>query len=378
MSVTQKEIAEKLNVSQSQVARALGSANGNSRVSTETRRRVKAVAQEMGYDRYSNREARTMAGRRHARRSRTNIIAIALPLPAEIAPRRIPYYHAFFDGVELEAAAMSYDVCIIHRRFGKIPRLLRSYELDGAIVAGFSQDEIPVIRSSGLAVVTYQSSFPGVPSVRSDHHSGVYQATRHLLELGHRKIAFVGVLPDAENFEFVALRLNGYRDALIEAGVPVRDEWIETSLQMPNSSGNDYCVGCDHCAACVGWSTLKARAGVASSQRPPFTAVVCHNDPIGMGVIRQAEKTGLSVPRDLSVTGFDNLSTFYDFHPQITSVGCSHQEMGQSAMRLLGKAIDEMVDASGKNEASNENQVFSVQLTVGESTATPGKIAFEK
>ena len=368
MSVTQKEIAEKLNMSQSQVARALG--NGNARVSEETRRRIEAVARDMGYDPQANNEARAMARRRHSLRVRTNLVAVAMTVPLGVAPRKIPFYTAFLDGVELEAAAGgNYDVCIIHKRYDGIPRLLRSAELDGAIVAGFTPDQIPIIRSSGLAVVTYQSSCPGVSSVRPDDYAGMYQATRHLIGLGHCNIAFVGVVSDRDNHEVVALRLKGYADALAEAKIPLREEWIETTLKMPNSSGNEYCTGCGRCAACMGWSALEYRAGVASGQRPPFTAVVCHNDPIGMGVIRQAEASGLAVPRDLSVTGFDNLSAHYDFQPQVTSVGCSHYEMGRSAMRLLREAINVMIDTPGDDEAHSENLVFPVKVAVGGSTA---------
>lgn len=368
MSVTQKAIAQRLNVSQAHVARALA---GHVAVSEETRRRIEEVAGEMGYDLQSNREARSLAGRRHSHRLKTNIIAVALTVPNGVVPRHMPFYGAFLEGVELEAAAVgNYDVCIIHKRYDEIPRLLRSSELDGAIVSGFTLDQIPVIRSSGLAVVTYQAPCPGVPSIRPDDYSGMYQATRHLLELGHRNIAFIGVLSYEDSNEVVALRLEGYRDALTEAGVPVREEWIDTTLMIPDTSGNKYCRGCEICAACMGWKALKTRAGVARGQKTPFTAIVCHNDPIAMGVIREAAKDELSVPRDLSVTGFDNLSDEYGFHPKITSVGCSHYEMGRNAMSLLRNAIDANTSAAGV-EPYFENRIFPVHLTVGESSAAP-------
>lgn len=368
MGVTQKEIAQRLNVSQAHVARALG---GRSAVSEETRRRIEAVAREMGYDPDANREARALAGRRHSQRMKTYLVAVALTMPVGIVPRHFPFYSEFLEGVESEAAASGYDVCIMHKRYKEVPRLLRSCELDGAIVAGFTLDQIPLIRASGLAVVTYQAPCPGVSSIRPDDHSGMYQMTKHLLELGHRDIAFLGVVAYEDSEEVVALRVQGYRDALNEYGIPFRPEWVDTSLLTPDSSGKNYCAGCDYCAACNGWDVLKRKSGMMAGDKPPFTAVVCHNDTISMGLIEHARADGLEIPRDLSVTGFDNISEQYGSPISITSVGCSHFEMGRDAMRLLREAIEAAPESPNAEETAAIEQISPVFLTVGESTAAP-------
>lgn len=367
MSVTQKEIAQRLNCSQAHVARALsGRSTGRSAVSEETRLRIEAVAREMGYDLEANREARSMAGKRHLQRAKTELVAVAISSPDGVTPRHLPYYAPFLDGVEAEAAELEYDVCVIHKRYKEIPKLLRGQTLDGAIVSGFTLDQIPAMQNSGMKVVTYQTLCPGVPGITPDLREGTYLATRYLLELGHRKIAMASTLSYGDGAPVVAMRLNGYQQALAEYGVPFREEWVEAELYHPQVTATEYCTGCDICAACIGWDTLKAKSGTAPGARPPFTAVVCFNDPIAMGIIRHAEADGLVVPRDLSVTGFDNMSDQYRFSPSITSVSFSNYDVGREAMKLLFEAIQKEGD-----DIAEKHVLTPVTLVQGQSTARP-------
>lgn len=363
MSATQKQIAEKLNVSRSLVARALG---GHVEVAEATRQRIETTAREMGYDRGDNHAARSLVARRYGHNAKSSITAITFPTSRAASPRYLPFFVPFLEGVETEAAALGMEVCLCPLRGGEVPRLIRNRGADGVIALGYSREHVDAIRALNMPQVLFQSRRDALCSVRNDDRDGAYQATRHLLELGHRRIAFLGMMLE-HDVEAADWRFAGYRDALLEAGIAPREEWIETSLPLPETTIDAPCFGCGSCAACIGWAALMARSGGLDKKgKPVFTALVCHNDPIAMGAIAQARSDGLEVPRDLSVTGFDDVSRQYHFEPALTSIDFPRYDMGRCAVRLLHNALHE-----AEPEAQDRHRVFPATLVVRQSTAPP-------
>jgi len=357
MSVTQQQIADKLNISRSLVARAL---RGHAEVADSTREQIEAAARELGYNDSSNQAARRLATLRYGRQLRTNTLAMIFP-PMQSSPRHIPFYLPLIEGIETETQKLGLDMCICLMRSDNLPRIVETHGVDGVVTLFDSPPQIGAMRKLGIPVVTFQGHTKDTYNIDRDDHRGMYQATRHLLELGHRNIAFLGVNGETST----PVRLQGYLDAMKEAKIAVRDEWIDTSLRLPISGSVPLCDGCNECAACLGWETLRDKNGGSSKKHPAITAIVCHNDPVAMGVIDHAWRDGWEVPRDLSVTGFDDVSGQYHFHPEVTSVHIPHEEMGAHAVRLLHQAIE--------NDAGNEqfHHVFPTEMAIHRSTAPP-------
>lgn len=381
MSVTQKQIAERLNISPSLVGRALA---GHPEVAEKTKQRVEAVAKEMGYSLNANSAARALAAKRYGLKIKKGIIAVAFP-PIELAsPRHTPFFAPIIEGMETEAARQGIELYSCVLRHNELPVLVREQEVDGIILLGSSETGAAVVgqvEKLGLPALTVHWRCSGARSVAPDDRDGARQATRHLLELGHRRIGFLGVQgfktytgtgPESAPIgDIVSLasiqRLQGYLDAMGEYGVEVREEWIEDSLPLRTLPGA-YCPGCGNCASCSGWSVLKAQN--PEGEAANFTALVCHNDSVAMGAVIKAQQEGFDVPGDLSVVGFDNLSHEFNFQPELTSVSFPRYEMGRQAIQLLNQAGAVPAGDEGR-ETPAWHHVFPAELMIGASTGSP-------
>lgn len=335
---------------------------GHASVAVGTQERVREAARELGYDENSNHAARQLINKRYGGKVKTNTIAVVFP-PLGLAPRRIPFFTPLIEGMEAAGEALDLDICVCLMRSDNLPRLIQTNSVDGVIVLGEVAQHIDTIQERGMPVVAFQNIGNGqnVHSIARDDRLGAYQATQHLLELGHRRIAFLGIANEPAS----ELRFLGYRDAMQQAGIEVRREWINCNFGLPPTPTDSYCTGCRHCAACRGWEALRDSNGGSATRHPNFTAVVCHNDPVAMGVIDHAQQDGLAIPRDLSVTGFDDISSQYQFYPEVTSIRFPRKEMGEYAVQLLHQVI-----AVGDTSRFN-HRVFPTELVVRQSTGAP-------
>lgn len=353
MAVTQKEIAEKLGVSQGLVGFAL---NGNGRIADDTRALILREAQRLGYNAQQNREARALIARRYGKRVTSDIIAVLLPPQFEGVPlRSVPFFMPMLDGVELEAAERKLDVSFcLHRQVTppQLPRLIQERIVDGVIGLQSSMYS-ELIQQNQIPFVVLGSRYKGADGVAADDRSGVFQVTQHLIELGHRKIAYLGhPLDNQTSME----RHAGYREALSQYGLPCRKERVEVSLRSATPD-----------------SGATGTAAILKRTRD-FTALVCHHDVIAMGAIQELQAAGFRVPEDISVTGFDDVSLQYEFKPGITSVSFDRKQMGRRAVQLLCKQIAHACGPNGKagQEAGEKSQeLLPVQLVVQDSSAPP-------
>ena len=332
--ITQKQIAQRVGVTQQLVALAL---NGSPNVALATREKILAIADELGYRRGANHGARLMAAARHGTRVRNDIIAVVFETMLSTPLMDRPYFMHFVAGIEAEAEARKVDLFLVRPKTSGLPWLIREGWVDGVILLG-SHASADELKALDLPVLTLGSHLPGLAGIAPDNVSGTMQAARHLLDLGHRKIAYLG--PHLQ-WPSSKARFDGYNLALQEAGVAPDENLVEHTLDQPLRADGE-----------AGMTRL--------SERAEFTALVCHNDPIAMGAIRVAQQMGRAVPAELSVTGFDDVSLVTGFSPAITSVGFSYQEMGRAAVRMI---LDEP-------NAVQQAQ-FPVELNVRESTG-PG------
>ena len=180
-----------------------------------------------------------------------------------------------------------------------------------------------------------QAVLPEVFTVSAQDEAGAEQAVDHLVELGHRRLAFLygePLWPGPER------RREGFRAAVARAGVEGA-EWAASA-----------------------YTAAASRAGVARELAGPGapTGILAANDVMAMGVIQQATELGLDVPRDLSVVGFNDFDFASWIRPAITTVRIPGAQMGARAVQLLVDAIE--------SERAVESAAFQVELVVREST----------
>jgi DNA-binding LacI/PurR family transcriptional regulator len=198
-------------------------------------------------------------------------------------------------GIEGALSTTGYDLVVfnvetLERRNDVLAGLLRGDRVDGLILVGLSPTdaEVATLRNSGLATVLVDAYHPGLSRVVVNDVAGGRLATRHLLDLGHRRIAFLGGLPRvAFSFSASRLRQRGVRSALRAEG-----------LDLPAR----YTILGDHGRA-------RARELVRAAlraDRPP-TAIACASDTLALGALEAARDVGLEVPTQLSVIGYDDL-----------------------------------------------------------------------
>ncbi|NUR61634.1 MAG: LacI family DNA-binding transcriptional regulator [Catenulispora sp.] len=211
-------------------------------------------------------------------------------------------------------------------------------------VAQLSESERAELAEKGIPFVVFDptSEVPdGVPFVGATNWSGGRVATRHLIELGHCRIAMIAAAPDVL---CCTARLDGYRSALGAAGLPV-DEQLVARAALTREAG-----------------TVAARALLDLADRP--TAVFASNDLQALGVYQAARERGLRIPEDLSVVGFDDLPVVAWVDPPMTTV---HQPLAEMAA-----AATELALALGRGEQVAQVGVeLATKLTVRASTAPP-------
>lgn len=204
--------------------------------------------------------------------------------------------------------------------------------------------DLTVLSRAGVPLVVIDPvdlPSPEVPSVGATNWAGGLAATRHLADLGHTRIAAIGGPPD---FLCSRARVDGYRAALERARLPVDDVLIRF--------GDFYHEG----------GYREAKALLKLPDRP--TAIFAGNDEQALGVIRAAHESGLAVPDDLSVVGFDDLPIAAWSSPPLTTVRQPLADMGRAAGRMLQELID-------GRPLENQRLELATPLVARGSTASP-------
>lgn len=327
-----KDIARAAGVSHSTVSRAL---QGSNQVSAGTVARIRKIAEEAGY--------RPSAAARSLVVGRSNTIGVVVTNIAD------PFVAGVVSGIEDMAEQHGYSVFLAnsHADPQRELRVVRSFEerrVDGIIVTSSRVGAlyVPVMERLRVPVVLLNNQHPSefVHSVLIDNLGASYEATRHLVELGHRRIAYIG---DRLGHQSDTERSAGYRRALEEAGIEFEPTLAVRGNGMPEG-GED------------------AMAQLLSLPQPP-TAVFCYNDMTALGVMRRIRAIGLRIPRDVSVVGFDDLYLSQYLEPPLTTVRQPMRQMGRMAMETLLHIFD--------GPHSTHNLRVEGQLIVRRSTASP-------
>ena len=351
--ITLKDVAEHAGVSTQLVSVVLNGKAKKYRISQATQERVEEAARQMGYDPDNNRSARQMAARKHGKRLPNNLIAVcALPSPRSFHEQ--PFEGPILDGVESAANRYGLDVLLFRLQPEKMPRLITKGEVDGVIMVSGRLHYLDAFRQLDIPVVKTGSMPPDCDTVTAQDREGIYEATSHLIGLGHTQIGFIGHAVDATYEESILVdnakeRLAGYLEAMAKANLPT--PYIETPP--------------------CGGVLADGAAGIKKlwqESQGALTAVVCYNDTMAMGAIQAAQEMGLRVPGDVSVTGFDNISQHYDATTVVSSVDYDRRRIGVRAVEIL-------MEAQSAPEKKKEFVLEKIptQFVEGNTTAPPRK-----
>lgn len=319
MPVTIKDVARKAQVSHSTVSRAL---RGSSLVSSQTADRIRQTASDLGYSPSAI-----------ARSLKTNR---SMALGVIIRDVDDPFFGEILQGIEEVARSHGYSLFMAasprgQKHDGAIVQAMVERRVDGVIICStqVSNEESRQFTSFGVPIVMVnnQSAEEYRYSIYHDDVDGSRQITRHLINLGHRNIAYLG---NSRAGRSTLDRLSGVRDELRLAGMPLPDLFFH---EEPGGSPADGLAGIRHFLALP---------------KPP-QAVVCYNDMMAMGVVRGLHDAHLRVPEDVSVTGFDNIVFSAYTHPPLTTIDQPKRTIGaQAAELVLGLLnLPEGVEAPG-------------------------------
>lgn len=302
------EVSELAGVSLATVSRVI---NNSAKVSQKTRAKVEAAMKELGYS--PNSFAQSLAS------NRSNSVGVLVP------ELHGPFFGEILAEIELALREAGKHVIITagHSNAEKEKdgiEFLLSRRCDALIlyVDAVEEDYLASLDRETVPLVLINRLIPELSEncINLENEYGGYIATRCLLELGHRKLAYIsGPLwkHDARD------RFMGFKRALEEFGATLDERLVfEGDFQEP--SGN------------AGMKQL-LDTGV------PFTALICANDEMAAGAIDAARKRGLSVPEDFSVIGFDNAYFTRYMHPKLSTVNNPVAKMGQMAARCVAKRV---------------------------------------
>lgn len=329
---TIRDVAREAGVSHQTVSRVI---NGSADVLPETRARVEQAIETLGF--------RPSAIARSMAQGRTQTLAC-------IAPNLTDYTLAsVIEGAELEARQHGYFLLSSSAANPEafqelVEELVGHRRVDGLIIINPYVDERyqSVPENFPVVFVGARARDKSFCSVSLDDEKAAYDATRHLLELGHRKIAMV-TGPMAE--DCCTDRSNGYTRALEAAGLPV-DWGLIIEGDWSATSGQD------------------ALLALAEEGNLP-SAIFAQNDRMALGVLHTARDMGLKIPEQLAVIGVDDMPLSSYFDPPLTTMHQDMPRIGQEATRMLVKSIDKSIEPCTQMK-------LPAQLIVRQSTLNKG------
>ena len=356
--LTLRDLAASLGVSKTTVSNAFSRPD---QLSPELRARVLDAARAVGY-------AGPDAVARMLKTRRAGAVGLILP-------ESLPF--ALDDPTASELIRGIADACE-ERRLGLLvvhggmhaadPRTITDVAVDGFVAYSLPRGARSLEAALGRGVpvvVVDQPRLPGVATVAADDAWGAREAARHLLALGHRRFGIVSLScqPDGYTgpgdaarmatsaFDVTAARYAGYADALAEAGIAI------AAVPFFECAHSDEALG-----------GAAARHLFALADRP--TAVLAMSDRLAIGVMAAARATGLSIPGDVSVTGFDDIAAAARARPALTTVRQELRLKGYAAARLLLDAPARATETEGTSGAG-EDLGLPLELVVRRSTAAP-------
>lgn len=332
---TIKDVAQKAGVS---IATVSNTINGTRFVSDQLQQRVKAAISELDY--------RPSATGRGLRKGRTYSIGVLVPAP------RNQFFQIVAQGIEQQADTHSHSIWYCNTndepsREREYIAMMEGRGVDGIIIAPSprGRESIAPLLEHNIPVilVVRQIERLNVSQVYADSIQGSYEATRHLIELGHHRI---GLLTGVREIQTFKERLFGYQKALQDHSIPFDPELVVDAYSHAQEG---------------------AEAAKHMLSETDATALFASNFPMTLGALRGIREMNLQCPEQVSLVGFDDLECSDLLSPPLTLIDQNPFEMGS----IAGKLLFEMIEA--QNNKLSEPQIVKIPTTiiVRESTAPP-------
>jgi LacI family transcriptional regulator len=334
--VTTSDVARHAAVSRGTVSRVL---NNHANVTEAMRQRVLKVAHDLGYFAAKGQASHVFARRNNALYTHQGIGDIGFffssILPKTSATNN-PFWSPILHGAEREARQLSTNV--IYRSVSPVAQSapvlaadISTMKLGGILLVGSAEiDLVRALQQTGVPLVLVDLFFPdiAIDSVIVDNMEGIRLVMQRLLSLGHRHIAYIGGPVSFKHAPYprttgkiysLEQRLAGYFHALLEIGVPLDYDLVQTGdLNVDGGyQGAQALLANDH----------------------PFSAIVCANDETAIGAMKAIQEHGRRVPEDISVAGFDDIESARHVTPDLTTVRVDKESMGAIAVRTLASRI---------------------------------------
>lgn len=334
--VTMSDVAKRAGVSVMTVSRVVNGVKG--KVSEATRKKVLQIIKELNY--HPNSVGRALHG------SRLKIIGVVSPLITAGIVLENPFYYELIMGIEEVCTEKGFDVMISTRKkINKNSDYLKNFyerKVDGLIIVApnvnsiqfelIEKDDIPVVLAG-------ERTSHRISYVDADNERGGELAVEYLYRMGHRKI---GMITGTSTMRNAIDRLNGFLNAMRKFGLEIRKDWI--------INGDFHYYG----------GTVAIKQLLKASELP--TAIFCANDLSALGAIAELKKSGVRVPQDISVIGFDNINVAQYSHPPLTTIEQPIFEMGKAAAELLLAKIN-------NKQVTSQGRIFPVKIIERDSVA---------
>lgn len=334
-NVTIKDIAREAGVSISTVSFAF---NGTAPVAQETKERIFEVIKRLNYQ--PNSAARGLVTRK------TNNICLFTPHPASdfFSFSGNSVFSNLLQGIGEVLDQKDYNLLISWDNIGhkaktpKLVKLMRERAMDGVLICLPSHDSSVIEELSEaqfpMVIIGSNDRKNQINSVDVDNYDIAYRNVQHMLRLGHTRIAFIS--PGQLDFLVCEDRLEGYRDAILEAGIKYREDYVFIGDEKERSG-------------------YRAASSFFELKEPP-TAIVSGRDVQAVGVMEFAREHGLTVPEDIALISFENTEIAQKFN--ISSSTTDLYEIGKEGAKLLHKML------TRKKDRGAQNVVISSELIV--------------
>jgi DNA-binding LacI/PurR family transcriptional regulator len=297
-----EQVARRARVSTATVSRVL---NNTGSVKNTTRTRVLKAVEELKYS--PNLHARSLAG------GKSRSIGVI------VSNIENPFFLDVYRAVETGAHAAGYEVILANTNYTS-ERLVTSVRLMigrrvtglAAIVSEMDSALIEELSAQRIPVVFYDVGTPrrNITNIRVDYRRGMEKLTSYLYSLGHRRLGFLG-------HHATLAPINERLKVVLDAAARYPDLQVETAADTDTLEGG------------------RRAARLVLDAHPHLTAIVCVNDVMAVGALRELRTRGLRVPEDVSVTGFDNITLAQFCHPPLTTVHIPRSDIGQTICEVL-------------------------------------------
>jgi LacI family transcriptional regulator, repressor for deo operon, udp, cdd, tsx, nupC, and nupG len=323
-----QQVAQKAGVSVATVSRVLNNATS---VSPKTRLKVENAIKELNYE-------PSMLGR-NLRNSESRLLLVLLPSISN------PFYSDIINGIQDTAISNNYNILLCETDSNPVREniyfnMIKNKLADGVISMDptINMQKLTELAENYSVILCSEYEEGGsIPYVTINNEQAAYQAVKHLIKLGNKKIALIN---SDEKFLYARQRRNGYERALNEFDLPIRDEWVYHTKELDFQNG------------------VQAMRMLLQLEEKP-EAVFAVSDTLAIGALKGINVSGLHVPNDIAIVGFDNISFSNMTNPTLTTISQPMYKMGCIAANMLITHI--------KGEKV-ENIVLDHELIIREST----------